>query len=411
MNTQDNTFYAAIEKYIADNPGIVQSYANAKDVSYEDNVLTKKDILDKIVMATKTTYSNVNQVTQADRNFVAQYLKAQGTKKTKAVPETPATGNTGNTGSVTQQIPANLSASGLDKMSDDVAQKRTRDDANKINDDQAKENKTKIGTIIDETQDTANKYKIPLSSILKMRDIDYLSGEDYETTLKKSRLMDYLNNRLWASPVGIGARHHTVNGASGTDLSNVVSGSRPHRKEPATTEDMRQMETMREIEAKRLNAMQEKQTAQYNMEHTLNMLSRDEQVKYMNLLMQLDANQQYNLLTKITDFEYLRKNQAMLEQWIEEESKKRNMRFDLLAAEIVNNMSKDDYVKANLVGQRFGVISPDIFTNLTGKIWSNIFSTTHEDGSALTTSEQVALFTQVLLDLAKTVGVNMFSIF
>lgn len=398
----DIEFKQLIQKYIDENAGIIAAYNAAPEMSYKQR--TKESYLNEIVLATKN-YSSANDVTQADRDFVARYLNAGG-QKTPPVESTTPTTNTTPVPRESELLPERQPGTiksgeqskvekGVDKAGEE-AQANLEQDLNKIS---------------NETIDKGKQYNFHLPNLLKGPDIDYLSGEDYATTLKKSRLMDYLNNRLWSSPVGIGARHHTVNGASGTDLSNVVSGSKPHRKDAATTEDMRQMDIMRQIESKRLNEVQEKQNAQYMLEHTMNQLSADKQMQFATMLAQLDYQQQTTLLNKIFDFEYLKRNEAQLSQWAEEESMKRGMRFKVLAADIVDQLAKDDYIKANILGQQFGIIAPNAFTQLSTRVLDKILDATYDDGTLLTATDAYTLAIKVMLDIFKKAGVGAMDVF
>lgn len=238
---------------------------------------------------------------------------------------------------------------------------------------------------------------------LSKEDAQYaLNNMDYNNTLALSRFADAFNNRYWTTPVGIGARHHTRNGASGTDLSNVVAQSRAHRKEPITTEEMRQMEATRAVDRKRREQEQDHYNTLRTFETELLKFNAQEQINFLTFLEKMDAETQQYLMKAFTDFEYTSKNKAALEQLLYNNQLHMDAALKAKVASLLNDVSRKNPIYGQILGQPFGTVMPSQLQRITQQMITDIVDESNGN-------YEIAL--SAILHLLNAVGSSAFNTF
>lgn len=209
-----------------------------------------------------------------------------------------------------------------------------------------------------------------------------LNNMDYNNTLALSRFADAFNNRYWTTPVGIGARYHSRNGSSGTDLSNVVAQSRAHRKEPIVTEETRQMEATRALDKKRREQEQDHYNTLRTFETELLKHNANTQIDFLTFLSKMDAETQQYIMKAYTDFEYTMKNKASLDQLLYKNKIYMDAALKAEVADLINKVSRNNPIYGQILGQQFNTVTPSQLQRITQDMITDIIEESNGNAEA-----------------------------
>lgn len=212
-----------------------------------------------------------------------------------------------------------------------------------------------------------------------------LNNMTFDETLRRSRLLDAVNNRLMHSPVGIGARAVSESGISGTDLSSVLANAMPKKGEQFETEEARQMAANREMDKaqrdKELNVQQE--IKEWNWT-----LTKD---AYKRIADELERGVSKNrdfaewVYRTISDFEYVKVNSAKLDQLIKKNGLIIDDNFKNKILRKIQDAFNEDQMFGKFVAQIYSVTMPEAQQILHNKMVNTILQ-----DDELTPQEQMA---------------------
>ena len=187
-----------------------------------------------------------------------------------------------------------------------------------------------------------------------------INEQDFDTTLRYSRMADMLNNRMHLTPSSIGARTAT-RGSSGTGIDQIGIGM---QKGPQVeTEETRQM---------RMNEQLAAQQRQQDIARQGNIWSRtleiqkglDQNMVAMASKIGMDGMELANLIAKLQiQKEYGEEYDQILRMIYDDFGNKLRYHYNAEVADFLNR-HKEDFIHASMMGQQVGVTLPSRFTQM-----------------------------------------------
>lgn len=327
-----------------------------------------------------------------DDNNVAQLQKigsaGKVTQSTKVPEPQPEATKTPSSDTLNGPLPDTAEVNLEDVRNDTVPIERTQEQNQDIQDQLTRLYEDDIFALMDKlSQQGASSYAgyDENYSAGKQTPETTLNNMSFDETLRRSRLLDAVSNRLMHTPVGIGARAVSESGISGTDLSSVLANAMPKKGEQFETEEARQMAANREMDKaqrdKELNVQQD--IKEWNWTLTKDAYKRiaDELERGVSK----DRDFAEWVYRTIGDFEYVKVNNAKLDQLIKKNGLIIDDNFKNKILRKIQDAFNEDQMFGKFVAQIYNVTMPEAQQILHNKMVNTILQ-----DDELTPQEQMA---------------------